>query len=417
MGKTIIEKIIARHCQEEVAQGKVVWVDIDLRTARDFGGANVVENFRRHYGEDRVADPYKTYFTFDCVAPANNIPYANNQQICRVFAQQQGIKVFDVDQGIGSHLMIDKGLCLPGYIAVGTDSHFNILGALGALGQGMGDVDIAFAFRTGKTWFEVPETIKVVVKGKLSPTLGPKDLTLAVLKRLGSKGALGKAIEFFGEAIDSLSLDGRITLASMVTEMGGIAGFITPNQEVLDYCQASSGKGDIETPVADPDAHYCQTIEVDITGLKPQISLPYYPSKVVNVEEVEGERVDSIFVGSCTNGRWEDFQMVADILKGNRVSDGVMFKAVPATREVYGRLLREGLTEAIFDAGVILNSAGCAGCASGQVGMTGEGEVQLSTGNRNFKGKQGTGRTFLVSPATAAASALYGKITSPDKVI
>ena len=417
MGKTIIEKIIARHCQEEVVLGKEVWVDINLRTARDFGGANVVENFHRNYGDDRVADPSKTFFTFDCVAPANNIPYANNQQICRVFAQQQEIKVFDVDQGIGSHIMIDKGLCLPGYIAVGTDSHFNILGALGALGQGMGDVDIAFSFRTGKTWFEVPETIKVVVKGKLSTPLSPKDLTLVVLKRLGSKGALGKAIEFYGEAIDSLSLDGRITLASMVTEMGGIVGFITPNNEVLDYCRARSGKEDIEIPVADLDAHYCQTIEVDITSLKPQISLPYHPSKVVNVEEAEGEKVESIFLGSCTNGRWEDFRVVASILKGKSVFDGVMFKAVPATREVYGRLLREGLSETLFDAGVILSSAGCGGCASGQVGMTGEGEVQLSTGNRNFKGKQGAGRTFLVSPATAAASALYGKITSPDKVI
>ena len=417
MGKTVIEKIIARHCQEEVAPGKVVWVDIDLRTARDFGGANVVENFRRNYNKDRVADPAKTFFTFDCVAPANNIPYANNQQICRVFAQQQGIKVFDVDQGIGSHILIDKGLCLPGYIAVGTDSHLNLLGALGALGQGMGDVDIAFAFKTGKTWFEVPETIKVAVKGKLSPPLSPKDLTLTVLKRLGSKGALGKAIEFYGEAIDSLSLDGRITLASMVTEMGGIVGFITPDQKVIDCCRARSGSGKIEAPVADPDASYCQTVEIDITGLKPQISLPYHPSKVADVEEVEGEKVDSIFLGSCTNGRWEDFQVATTILKGKKVFNGVMFKAVPSTREVYGRMLREGLAAVLFDSGVILTSAGCGGCASGQVGMTGEGEVQLSTGNRNFKGKQGAGRTFLVSPATAAVSALYGKITSPHKVL
>ncbi len=416
MGNTVVEKIISLHCQEEVVPGKVVWVDIGLRTARDFGGANVVENFRRNYNEDKVADAAKTFFTFDCVAPANNIPYANNQQICRDFAYQQGIKVFDVDQGIGSHILIDKGLCLPGCIAVGTDSHLNLLGALGALGQGMGDVDIAFAFKTGKTWFEVPETIKVVVKGKLSPPVSAKDLTLAVLKRLGSKGALGKAIEFYGEAIDSLSLDGRITLASMVTEMGGIVGFITPNKEVLDYCRARAGKEDIEAITADPDAHYCQTIDIDIFGLKPQISLPYHPSKVVDVDEVEGERVNSIFLGSCTNGRWEDFKVVASILKGKRVYEGVMFKAVPSTREVYGRLLKEGLSEVLFDAGVILTSSGCGGCASGQVGMTGEGEVQLGTGNRNFKGKQGAGKTFLVSPATAAVSALYGRITSPDKV-
>jgi 3-isopropylmalate/(R)-2-methylmalate dehydratase large subunit len=412
LGKTIIEKIIAAHSREKVAAGNIVWMEIDLRTARDFAGANVVENYQREFDGKPLADAEKTLFTFDCVAPPNNIPYANNQQVCRLFARKLGIKLFDVNMGIGSHIDIDQGLCLPGFIAVGTDSHLNILGAIGAFGQGMGDRDIAFIFGTGKTWFEVPETMRMVIKGKLEYPATAKDLTLAIVKNLGSKGALGKAIEFYGEVIDNLSLDGRITLASMVTEMGGIIGIIPPNDEVIHYCQKRSGKK-ASGVYADKDARYCQSIEIDITGLKPQISLPHQPSNVVDVKEAEGKKIDSIFIGSCTNGRLEDFITAAEILKGKKIAPWVMAKAVPATREIYGELLKKGILETLFDAGIIISHSACGGCASGQLGMTGKDEVQLSTGNRNFAGKQGAGETYLVSPATAAASALEGKITSP----
>lgn len=413
MGKTIIEKIIAAHSQEEVEPGKIVWMDIDVRTARDFAGANVVENYQREFGDKPPAELEKTFFTFDCVVPPNNIPYANNQQKCRLFAQKHRIKVYDVNMGIGSHIDIDQGLCFPGYTAVGTDSHLNILGSIGAFGQGMGDRDIAFIFGTGKTWFEVPETMRIIIKGRLAYPATAKDLTLAIVKKLGSKGSLGKAIEFYGETIDNLSLDGRITLASMVTEMGGIIGLIPPSDEVINYCQQRSGKS-AEGVYADKDAFYCQTIEIDISDLKPRISLPHRPSNVVEVKEVEGKRIDSIFLGSCTNGRLEDFAVVAEILKGKKIASWVMAKAVPATREIYGELLKRGILETLYNAGVIISHSGCGGCASGQLGMTGKGEVQLSTGNRNFAGKQGAGETYLVSPATAAASALKGKITSPE---
>ncbi len=413
MGKTIIEKIIAAHSHDEVTPENIVWMDIDLRTARDFAGANVVENYQREFDGKPLADPKKSFFTFDCVVPPNNIPYANNQQICRLFARKHGIKVFDVNMGIGSHVDIDQGLCLPGHTAVGTDSHLNILGAIGAFGQGMGDKDIAFIFGTGKTWFEVPETMRIVIKGKLEYPATAKDLTLAIVKSLGSKGALGKAIEFYGEVIDNLPLAGRITLASMVTEMGGIIGLIPPNDEVIHYCQKRSGKK-VKTVYADKDARYCQSIETDITGLRPQISLPHRPSNVVDVKEVEGKKIDSIFIGSCTNGRLEDFTIAAEILKGKKIAPWVMAKAVPATREIYGELLKKGILETLYNAGIIISHSGCGGCASGQLGMTGKGEVQLSTGNRNFAGKQGAGETYLVSPATAAASALEGKITSPS---
>ena len=398
-GKTIIEKIIQAHSQEAVEPGKIVWMDLDVRTARDFAGANVVQNFRNHYGDAPVDDVSKTFFTFDCVVPANNIPYANNQHICRLWAREKGIKVYDVNAGIGSHVAIEEGLAVPGCTFVGTDSHLNILGAVGAFGQGMGDQDIAFAFKTGKTWFEVPPTMKVIVEGEVSYPCTARDLTLAVLGKLGSSGALGWAVEFYGPAIDALDLAGRITLASQLTEMGGIIGLIPPTTGTL---------------YADSDAEYVETIVVDITDLEPLIACPPNPANVKPVREAAGTRVDSVFLGSCTNGRFEDFAAVAEVVKGQRIQPWVMASVVPATRQVYEQMLREGLIAALFDAGCIISNPGCGGCASGQIGMTGRGQVQVSTSNRNFTGKQGAGDTYLASPITAAWTALKGEITVPE---
>ncbi len=414
MGKTIIEKIIQAHSDEPVEAGKIVWMRLDARTARDFGGANVVKNYQKHYGDAPVDDPTKTFFTFDLVTPANNIPYAINQQICRNWARTQGVKVFDVDMGIGSHVAIEYGLAWPGSTFVGTDSHLNILGAIGAFGQGMGDQDIAFTFKAGKTWFEVPTTMKVTIKGQLKPPCTPKDLTLACLRRLGASGALGQAVEFYGPAIDALDLAGRITLASMMTEMGGIIGLIPPSDEVLAFCRQRTGRPDLTAIHADPDARYTDEIEIDINDLEPLIACPPKPDNVKTVREVAGRKVDSVFVGSCTNGRYEDFAAVARVVKGKRIKPGVVASLVPATREVYARMLNDGLLQALFDAGFIVSNPGCGGCASGHIGMVGEGEVQVSTSNRNFAGKQGPGDIYLASPVVAAWAALTGEITVPE---
>jgi len=330
-----------------------------------------------------------------------------------VFARAQGIRVFDVDAGIGSHVMIDEGLCGPGDTVVGTDSHLNILGAIGCFGQGMGDKDIAFAFRTGRTWFEVPQTIRIELKGRPSPTASAKDLILAVLREMGPNRALGKAIEFYGYAVESLGLDGRITLASMVTEMAGIIGLIVPDERVLAHCRTRSGRR-FEPLQADPDAEYAERVEIDVEGLTPLIARPPNPTDVVPVSDVAGRRVDSVFIGSCTNGRAEDLRTAAAVVAGRRVAPHVMAKVVPATRRIYGELLADGTLQQLFDAGFIISNPGCGGCASGQIGMTGKGEVQVSTSNRNFAGKQGDGETYLASPATAAASALAGEIRAAD---
>ena len=413
MGQTVIEKIIAAHSGDAVSPGRIVWMDLDIRSARDFGGPNVVKNYEREYDGSALADTRKTLFTFDLCAPACTLKYADNQQLCRDFARKHGIEVYDVDRGVGSHALIEERLARPGATVVGTDSHMNILGAVGCFGQGMGDVDIAFAFKTGRTWFEVPESVKVVLKGRPSPEAGAKDLTLFLCRELGTKSIALRSAEFYGEAVRDLGLPGRITLCSMITEMAGIIGFVPERGKKFFEDMIALGIPDAP-PEPDSDAAYAETIEIDVTGIGRQIAMPPSPNTVKPVGEARGVRIDSGFIGSCTNGRTEDFAEAAAILKGRKVKSGVMLKIVPATRRVYEELLQKGILADLFAAGAIVLNAGCGGCAEGHAGLTGKGEVEISTGNRNFPGKQGKGPVYLASPAVVAASCVRGEICAPE---
>ncbi len=413
MGQTIVEKIIQAHTGDEVAPGKIVWMDLEVRSARDFGGPNVVKNFEAEYGQAPVEDPARTFFTFDLCVPACSLRYADNQQICREFARRQGIQVFDVDQGIGSHVLIEAGLACPGATVVGTDSHLNILGAVGCFGQGMGDVDITFAFKTGRSWFQVPETLKVVLKGNVGAT-SAKDLTLFLLRELGTKQAALRAVEFYGEPVRGLSLSGRITLCSMVTEMAGIIGFIPEwNDRAVGEIESLSGHP-FSHPQADPGAGYAEVLEIETGDIPALAAAPHLPTNVKDVRDLKDVAIDTGFIGSCTNGRFEDLQAAGRILKGRRIRDGVTLKVVPATRRVYSEMLESGLLQDLFTAGAVVSNPGCGGCAEGHIGLTGRNEVQISTGNRNFEGKQGKGRTYLTGPEVVAASCLTGRITSPE---
>jgi len=398
MGKTMIQKIFENHSQSKANAGDVIDVDIDVRVARDFGGANVVKNLEEN--NLSVDDSKKTFFTFDCNPGGSDQKYAANQHICRLFARRNGIKVFDINRGIGTHLVIDEGIIRPGGTIVSTDSHANILGAIGAFGQGMGDKDIAYAFAYGKVWFKVPPTVKIVLKGKPSSTATPKDVVFRMLQEFGANGLLGYAAEMYGEYVDSLSLDGRITIASMATEMGGII-ILFPSEDGVK---------------ADADASYEKTVEIDLTGTGPMIARPGHPEDVVSVEEVSGTKVDSGFIGSCTNGRMDDMRAVAKILKGRKIAPSRVLKIVPATDKIWKQCLEEGLISIFKDAGALVGSAGCAGCAAGQIGQTGPGEMSVSSGNRNFAGKQGKGDIYLASPATVAASLVAGFITTADSI-
>jgi 3-isopropylmalate/(R)-2-methylmalate dehydratase large subunit len=413
LANTMIEKIIERHASRRVVADDIVDVAVDVRVARDFGGANVVKNLRdRGLG---IADPSKTLFTFDCNPGGSDQNYASNQHICRLFARETGIPVYDIDRGIGTHLAIDQGHVVPGSTFVSTDSHANILGAIGAFGQGMGDQDIAAAFATGKVWFKVPPSVKVILKGKPGPAATPKDVGLACLRFFGANGLLRFAAEFYGDYVDALDLDGRITIASLATEMGAIIALFPPNEAVIDYCHRASGRK-FEPVYADPDAKYEQVFEIDIESLEPLVSRPGHPEDVVPVSDVAGRKIDSAFFGSCTNGRLSDFREAAKILKGREVAPGVVYKVVPATDGVWRELLREGLLGVFKEAGALIGNAGCAGCAAGQIGQNGPGEVTISTGNRNFAGKQGKGEVYLASPQTVAASAIAGVITAATAI-
>jgi len=413
MSKTLIQKIFENHSESKANVGDIIDVTIDARVARDFGGANVVKNLEEN--NLSIHDSKKTFFTFDCNPGGCDQKYAANQHICRLFARKNGIKVYDINRGIGTHLAFEEDLISPGETFVSTDSHANIMGAIGAFGQGMGDLDIASAFAHGKVWFKIPPTAKIVLKGTPSKTASAKDIVLKMAKDIGANGLLGYAAEIYGEYVDSLSLDARITISSMATEMGGIIMLFSPNDAVLEFYRRNFRK-DVEPVFADKDADYEQTIEIDIDGLEPQISRPGHPEDVVDVKEVYNTKVDSGFVGSCTNGRLEDMRTVAKILKGRKIAPGRILKIVPATDKVWKTCLDEGLITIFKEAGALIGSAGCAGCAAGQIGQTGKGEIAVSSGNRNFVGKQGKGDIFLASPATVAASLVAGFITTSNNI-
>ncbi|MBN1651847.1 MAG: 3-isopropylmalate dehydratase large subunit [Bacteroidales bacterium] len=405
----LIEKIIAQHSKyETVKPGDIVDIEIDARAARDFGGPNVVKTMIEK--DLALDDPSKTFFTFDTNPTGSDQKYAVNQQVVRVWARNNGVKVYDIDNGIGTHTMINEGIVVPGSTAVTTDSHANILGAIGAFGQGMGDQDIAAAFNRGKVWFKVPESIKLIFKGLAPKNVTAKDIVLNLLNKFGANQLLGYSVELYGELIDQLSLSDRITIASMGTEMGVIILLFPPNDDIIAFAEKASGRK-ITKLAADDDAIYAQTIEIDATQFVPMVSKPGAPHDTMAIPEDTKIKIDSAFVGSCTNGRIEDMREVARILKGRKVAPGVVLKIVPSTDDVWRQAMEEGLFAIFKDAGALVSNAGCAGCAAGQVGQNGPGEVTISTGNRNFPGKQGKGSVYLSSPASAAASAVAGYIT------
>jgi 3-isopropylmalate dehydratase small subunit len=414
MGMTMLERILANHSKyAEVKPGDILDIMIDVRIARDFGGANVVKNIN-DFGL-QIEDPQRTFFTFDCNPTGSDQKYAVNQHICRTFARKNGIRVFDIDAGIGTHVIIDEGIVVPGATAISTDSHANILGAIGTFGQGMGDMDIASAWNKGKLWFKVPETVRINLVGDLPDEISSKDIILNLLSTFGANSLLGYSVEIYGMAVEKMTLDQRITISSMATEMGAIIILFSPSAQIIEYCSVRSKK-EVKPVCADIDASYAKSFAIDLSGFTRMVSRPGAPHDVVNVAEVYGQKIDSGFIGSCTNGRMEDMRKAASILDGRKIAPGVVLKIVPATDSIWKECLANGLIEIFKKSGALVSNAGCAGCAAGQVGQNGPGEVTISTGNRNFPGKQGRGSVFLASPDVVAASAIAGFITTPDRI-
>jgi 3-isopropylmalate/(R)-2-methylmalate dehydratase large subunit len=406
MGQTLSEKIISAHAGKPVAAGDIVVARVDCAMATDTTAPLAIRAFEA-MGGTRVWDPKRCVLVIDHAAPAPNERIAGLHAMMREFAARQGCVLFDSGEGICHQLMVERGVVRPGDLVIGADSHTCTYGAVGALGAGVGSTDLAAVLLTGKTWLRVPQSIKVEVAGRLRPGVSGKDLILRVLRETGIAGATYQAMEFCGEAVARLSLSERMTVANMAIEAGAKTGFVHP--EGLDLPHP-------EPPLLpDPDAVYARTIRIDGEAVGPMLSRPHSPDHVVPVEEGVGEKVDLAFIGTCVNGRLEDLQTAARVLKGRQVHPGVRLLIGPASRRVFLDAVRDGTVEILTAAGATFIPPGCGPCVGTHNGVPGDGETVISAGNRNFKGRMGNpkARIYLASPATVAASALAGQIANP----
>ena len=415
---TLIEKILAAHTgREKVSPGEFVNVRVDLILANDITAPIAIREFRR-IGVDKVFDPAKIVMVADHFVPNKDIPSAENAKLMRDFCHEQGVLHFDVGQmGIEHVLLPEQGLVLPGDVVIGADSHTCTYGAVGAFATGMGSTDIAAAMATGDIWMKVPPTIKFVYHGSLGEWVGGKDLILYTIGDIGVDGALYSAMEFTGEAIDALPMDGRFTMANMAIEAGAKAGIFRVDGKTLEYIKPRA-KRPYTTYESDKDAEYAQVIEYDVSNLEPQVALPHLPSNAKPVSEVVDIEIDQAVIGSCTNGRLEDLRVAAQILKGKKVHPRVRCIVIPGTQQVYLDALTEGLIEIFIRAGAAVSTPTCGPCLGGYMGVLAEGERCVSTTNRNFVGRMGSPKSevYLANPAVAAASAITGRIASPEEI-
>jgi len=409
------EKILARAAGiDETAAGEIVMANIDVAMTHDLTGPLSIDSFRK-IGVQRVWDPEKIVVIFDHQVPADSLEAAQNHIIIRKFVQEQGIKNFyDVQEGVCHQVLPEKGHVVPGEVVVGTDSHTCTHGALGAFATGIGSTDMAMVFSTGKLWFKVPETIKFEIEGKLRPQIYSKDVVLNIIGQIGADGATYKACEFGGETTHKMSISERMALCNMAIEMGGKTGLVEPDDKTLKYVNERSNKI-YKVFKTDENAESLKTMDIDVNDLDPQIACPHKVDNVKSVSEVEGTSIDQVFLGSCTNGRLEDLRVAAKIMKGKKIADKVRLLVIPASREVYGKALEEGLMKIFVDAGALVCNPCCGPCLGGHIGLLGPGEVSLSTSNRNFQGRQGSpeAEIYLSSAAVAAASAIRGEISDP----
>jgi len=429
MGMTIVEKILARAVgQDSVKAGDVVEPAVDLAMSHE-NAALVINQFTEIFKgtglEPRVWEPSKIAIIFDHRVPAESPKTATNQKKIRDFVAQQGIAKFhDIrgdEGGICHQILPENGYVRPGYVVVGTDSHTTSHGALGAFSFGIGATEMASVWTLGKVLnVEVPATIKVIVSGVFRQYVYPKDLILHLIGKITAEGANFKVIEFHGETIKKMPTSGRLTICNMTVEAGATSGIVPPDDETVRYLREEAGvKEKVEIIAPDSDALYDQTIEIDVSDLEPQIALPHTVDNVKPISEVEGVKVDQIVIGSCTNGRLDDIAIAAQILKGRKIARGIRMLVFPASARIYRQAIEKGYVSDLMSAGAVVMNSGCGPCLGVHQGALADGDVALSTTNRNFKGRMGNpnSEVYLCSPAVAAASAITGMITSPKSLI
>lgn len=420
MAMTIAEKILANHSgNSKVEPGQLVEAKVDFVLANDITAPISIKEFRKA-GAKQVFDPERIILVPDHFAPNKDIASAEQCRVLREFAKEQNIKhYFEVGRmGIEHALIPELALVLPGEIIIGADSHTCTHGALGAFATGVGSTDVAAAMISGQLWFKVPETMKLIYTGKLQPWVTGKDLILYTIGDIGVDGALYRSMEFAGDAVEMLSMEGRLAMANMAIEAGAKCGIFAPDDKTIAYIQQKTDRG--FTPCyADPDADYCCVKTYSVDEIEPYVSLPHSPANAVPVSRAGDIKIDQAVIGSCTNGRIEDMRMAAAVLKGRKVHPDVRLIIIPATQAVYKQAMQEGLFEIFLDAEAVISTPTCGPCLGGYMGILAKGETAIATTNRNFVGRMGhpESRVILSGPAVAAASAVAGRVCSPGELM
>ncbi len=406
MGQTLSEQILSRKAGRAVSPGDFVVIEPDAIMSHDSLTPSIIKILKEELGMT-VKYPDRLTFVFDHVSPASTVGTADLQNVVRRFAKENNIRLFDVGRGICHQVLVEEGIAQPGYVVVGADSHSTSYGAVGAFGTGMGSTDVALIWATGKTWLRVPETVRINFSGSLSEFVEYKDMALKAGRVLSISGANYMAVEYHG--LDWLPLEGRQTLSSMAVEMGAKVGIVPPT-------------GNLPSQYVKPEwlnveagAQYARTIDINLSELVPQVSIPHAVDHVTDITDLKGTHVDVVFLGTCTNGRHEDMVRAAGLLKGRRIADGTRMIITPASSREMAKAASDGTLTTLIEAGALVTSPGCGMCMGRHNGTLGDGDVCLSTANRNFKGRMGapTSQIYLASPSVAAATALRGCITDP----
>lgn len=417
MGKTFSEKALGKNVGQEVVAGQIVQARPDVCMSHD-NTAAISGTFYK-LGVDRVKYPARLAIVLDHCVPAAGAKYAENHKTIREFVAQQGIANFyDLNVGICHQVLPEKGHVVPGTLMVGSDSHTCTYGAFGAFATGIGRSEAAVTWATGEIWLKVPETMRIEVTGELGPWVTAKDVALKLIGDRGADGGLYKALEFVGSVVDAMTIPSRMVLCNLAIEFGAKNGYTPADEKVREWLAPRVPAERLQSAeylASDANAKYCETMTIDMTGVGPQVARPHTVDNVALVEDVTGRKVHQVFLGTCTNGRIEDFELALKILKGKRVASGTRLLIGPASYEIYREMLANGMLADLVDAGAVIINPGCGPCLGAHEGVLADGEVCLSTMNRNFKGRMGNpnGEIYLASPAVAAATALRGEITDP----
>jgi 3-isopropylmalate/(R)-2-methylmalate dehydratase large subunit len=417
MGLTLAEKILSEHAGKEVRAGELAIVGVDVCLTQDGTGPLAVKKLGE-LGLERAAHPENTVLFIDHSAPSARKELSNDHMILRRFAKKTGSCLSDIGDGV-CHQVISEGWLKPGDVLIGADSHTCTGGAMAAFSTGMGSTDVAVGIALGKTWMRVPETIRVNVTGAFPKGVFAKDLILSLIGQITADGATYMALEFGGPAIEAMPYYERMVLANMAVEAGAKTGLIASDRQTRRFLE-EQGRGDVFRAIApDPDAQYARVVSIDASALVPMVAFPHTVDNVRTIDQARGEKMDQVFIGTCTNGRLEDLRVVASILKGKKRHPDTRLLIIPASRRIYGQAIEEGLLTIFNDAGASINTPGCGPCVGVHQGILGDGEKCLATMNRNFKGRMGNpeGFIYLASPATCAASAIAGEIADPREVM